>query len=191
MKEFIKFVYRFIINLGKFFLISVPLQAVGAVVLGIYFLFSKNQGQLPYGLRWFDCADYYVGRDITTIYRIRKEGNLRSYLWLAWRNPINYFSYKYMGINLSYADLQRVMVIIHKGSSNIGDSTDHYPGLFYLELLIKNKTYYHYYYILKYRVFGQTKCFRFRMGWKLDGYPVHFPVQDVFVISPYHVYNGK
>jgi len=188
-----KFLLRLIINIAKFLCISIPLQLIGAVALAAYIPFSNPAGKdkcLPSALRWFDCADFYFNRDTSTYLRVIAAGKWARYCWLAWRNPINYFNYKYMGF---YMDSKAKVTYEYSSSPNeeIGDGTGDVPGLFVREISCTDGQYYEYYYIYQWP--NMHTCFRFRLGWKIgqrkplvSGY-----VQDVFVVSPYHSYDGK
>lgn len=188
----LKFFLRLINNLAKFAACSLPLQGIGAIALAVYIPFAKTtkaNKSLPYCLRWFDCADFYFDRDTSTYLKVIEQGKWARYCWLAWRNPINYFNYKYMGF---YMDDKATIVggILWDISQKVGDATGCVPGYFHIEVLCSGKIYYEYYYILKY---SDTTCLRFRMGWKIGQNPILVPgyVQDVFVVAPYKSYSGK
>lgn len=208
-----KFFIRLISNIGKFLFISIPLQLIGSIALLVYLpIHRKNnpirqglpanvQMQLPKILRWFDNADIYpeIGRDYYTYTTIYMGSFWQHYTWLAWRNPINYFNYKYLGFRIpkSYKVIQRVQ---NPPSVNeIGDAHDCIPGYYYVEIETDSGTYYEYYYIFAYTsILGiyklaAPKCFRFRMGWKLGQDKIFIQdewVQDVFVISPVRSFRG-
>jgi hypothetical protein len=174
------FIQRLILNLVSFFLIQLPLQLVGIVVLAVACT-RYEIGNLPYYLRWFDSADPYIGRDITVITRINKEGYWSKYCWLSLRNPINYFGYKYLGYVFTVHEKYKV-----RGSLDVGDSTNDIPGLKIIELA---SGIYEYLYVAR---IGSSACFYFRMGHKigdLRNKPGSW-CQQVFTIS-YRSYSGK
>lgn len=193
MKEVLKFIYRFIKHLIIFLLILVPLQLTSIVALAIYLpihlkLVSsgiKKSIKLPYLLRWFDNADQYIGRDVSTYLGVFGSGYSNLLYWLTLRNPLNYFGYVILGVQIKepinqvlYTDLETI---------DVSDATGGRPGLFYTDIIQDGKTYYEYYYIYKY---SATKCFRFRMGHKLGLLLKAKHAQFVGVLSPYHSYNG-
>ncbi len=187
IKNMLKFLLRFIKHLVLFLVVLLPLQLVGAVIL-LPVCYLYNNLPLPSLLRWFDGADQYVGRDTSVYDGVRKQGPWASYVWLAWRNPLNYFGYKVLGL-----DIQEIGETISDTPAwpvEIGDGTGQSPGLFHAEYIINGKVYYEYYYIFKYT---QKLCLRFRMGHKL-GHRVQLTkgrhVQFVGVISPFHSYDG-
>jgi len=147
--------------------------------------------KLPRALRWFDNADQYVDRNTDTYKAVAESGIWNRYCWLAWRNPLNYFGYIYLGVLLDGLIIVKQDTPAINGR-DVGDATDCVPGLYYTECTVKNKTYFEYYYIKTYTLFGQKKCFRFRMGHKLQ-HPqenIGKHCQFVMVISPYHSYSG-
>lgn len=178
------FVLRLIKHLSIYFFISLPLIVVGIVALPVV-AFFYDIGKMPIWSRWFDSADPYVGRDTTTIEIINKQGWFKKYWWVAIRNPINYFSYKYLSFVLDEDAL-----FILEGEPNVGDSTGDIPGYKYIEVIQKDKTYYEYYYIKKW---SKTKCFRFRMGYKIGDPYLNQKgeiQQEVLVLQPYKSYSG-
>jgi hypothetical protein len=186
----IKFILRLVKALVQFILIEVPLQLVGAIILLIYLPFTSRL-QLPYLLKWFDCADFYIDRDVTTYLGVLAQGWWARYKWLAWRNPINYFEYIYLGIKVAP---DHMYTVYNPEEEQVGDSTGDRPGLRYIELQQDNKTYYEYYYIVKYSLFAnqEQKCFRFRLGWKISdkNNSIGSYIQHVLVVSPYKSYSG-
>lgn len=188
------FLYRFLKHLFTFLCVILPLQLLGAIVLLVYlpvhrrireFKVGNSQQKtmrLPYLLRWFDNVDIYpdVFRDFSVYYQVFIGSFWNHYIWLAWRNPLNYFGYMILGeIN----DLHRPIK-----DDNIGDGTNQKPGIRIIEEEINDNTLYEYYYIKKW---SSTKCLRVRIGWKMAGkHPGQF-LQWVFVISPWHSYDGE
>jgi hypothetical protein len=194
----IKFLFRLIINLIKFTCISIPLQLIGSLVLLPTLYFFPKIKRLPTCLKWFDGADQYVGRNTEVYDKIMDSDFWTKYTWLAWRNPINYFSYTYLGF---YLKNPYVVTFLSKNPnvySEIGDATNKVAGLYRIEITLQDKIYYEYYYIFVYKsIFklyslSQPKCIRFRMGWKIGEDPFFKDehVQEVFVISPFHKFDG-
>lgn len=184
MKFWLYFCIRFLKHLLIFLCVSLPLTLIGIIVLApVTSLY--NIGKLPLIFRWFDSADPFVGRDISVIHAINQEGYWRKYCWLAFRNPINYFSYKYLSFVWN-----RPKLLKYIGDDKVGDSTGDHPGLKYIEIEQDNRKYYEYYYIYKFNI---NKCLRFRLGYKI-GNPIQNEngdiQQEVLVFQPYKSYNG-
>lgn len=179
----IKFILRLLKHLFIFLFICLPLQITGILLLLVLCKFCKI-GEIPKMFRYFDSADPFIGRDISSIQVVNNKGYWSRYVWLAWRNPINYFGYKILGIVIDKGAKQTVL----KGNTNIGDSKNKNPGLYFTEVEQNGKTYYEYYYIKKY---SSNTCFRFRLGHKLQDIHSGEYVQQVFVISPYKSYSGN
>lgn len=189
-----KFLIRLLINIVKFLFIALPLQLIGMIILAIYLPLNPKCRKLPDILAWFDGADQYVGRD-TSVYDQVMAGELfLKWNWLAWRNPINYFGYKYLGFELRHPYVSTEYYRSPQGYQDIGNSHGDIPGIYYEEITTESGVYYEYYYVHKYTMpLLKGKCFRFRMGWKLgqnldmkEGY-----VQEAFVISPFMSYSGE
>lgn len=187
MKEIFKFTYRFIKYFSFWLFLLLPLQLVGSIILLLVLPFIKGN-ELPKYLRWFDNADMYVNRDTSTYMSVIQQGYWARYCWLAWRNPLNYFGYAVLGLVLN----QPVFQTVYTGmdSLQVSDGVNGKPGLLYSEVVQDKKIYFEYYYIKKYIILGQTKCFRFRMGYKFGRAQYMKRVQFVMVISPYHSYDG-
>lgn len=181
--EFLVFCARFIVNLLTFFALELPLQLLGALLLLIYMPFAQSRIQLPFMLRWFDCADLYSEFDrspVTYLTTVLPNGWWTRYCWLAWRNPTNYFSYKYLSYKCTGKETYTIL-----GNIDVGDSTGDMAGFKYIIL----GDIYEYSYIYKW---SSTTCFRFRMGYKIgntENKPNSY-IQGVFVISPYKSYSG-
>lgn len=172
-------------------LVSIPLQLVGAIVVGIYLLIDPTCKKLPTYLKWFDGADQYVGRNTDVYVRIMSDTMSVKYVWLCWRNPINYFSYSYLGFQVNLRDIDKTRSY-EAGDPEVGDSTGDHEGLFYVEVVdFDSNVYYEYYYIKKWTA---TTCFRFRCGWKIGSLAALKDgeyVQDVLVCQPYKSYSGQ
>jgi hypothetical protein len=187
MHEILKFSFRLVRHLLVFLFLCLPLMIVGMIVLLPACYLSKGP-QLPIFLRWLDCADFYVGRDTSVIEQKVKEGPLVWYNWIALRNPINYFQYKYL--SFQWPKNFKYLRYIPE-DNNIGDSTGDEPGLKYIEIETDGKVFYEYYYIKKWSL---STCLRFRLGWKI-GDPTRNRIGDlqqfVLVLSPYKSYSGR
>jgi len=164
---------------------------------------SKGSWKLPACLRWFDLADLYAEfnrNPITYLSMIVPNGWFAIYWYIAFRNPINYFTYKYLSFPLHAA-----VVTNTTGDKEVGNSTGDHPGHYYVEVRNNvdntitykaySRIYYEYYYIKPYTMpFTKTrKCIRFRMGYKIgdpqtakDGQIQ----QGVFTLNPFASYSG-
>lgn len=166
-------------------MISLPLTIIGLVVL--YPICKKyNISQFPKYFKWFDSVDSYISRDTSVIERVNTEGVNKKYYWVALRNPINYFSYIYLGFKWNNPTLKEYV-----GSPDVGDSSKDHAGYKYIEIQQDSSIYYEYYYVFKW---SDTKCLRFRMGYKI-GDPLKNKngeyQEQVFVLQPYKTYKGK
>lgn len=184
------FLYRFLINLSKLVLLCLPLEILGWLLLLPACFFSKSS-KLPVYLRYFDNADLYVDRDASVYMQVIDSGWFNRYYWLAFRNPINYFGYKVLGVGpLEYQPILSTITTAVNNQYQVGDSQGKHAGYLYQECLINNNSYYEYYFIYKY---SANYCFRFRMGHKI-GEPASNPVgsyiQFCFIIQPYKSYTG-
>lgn len=196
----IKFLYRFIYHFSLF-LLFLPLQAAGLLLVPVGILLSRGRQKLPYLFRWFDNADLYIGRDSTTYLGVIQEGFLYRWYWLAIRNPVDYFSYKYLSITVG-PEVKVISIIKNTLPWKIKETWSYYSeyedrkvgdgdneGLFYIEYLINNKIYYEYYFVKK---LTATRCFRFRMGWKLGLPSEVLPgtiVDEVLSCTPVHNFS--
>ncbi len=184
--EYIKFILRLIKHLGVLFLVLLPLEILGWVILlPICYLQGTSLEKLPVWLKWFDNADQYVGRNIDTYRSIYLSGWYNRYVWLAWRNPLNYFGYEVLGHKVS----SKMSVLQQHGDVSIGDGTK--SGFYYVECKDRDEILYEYYLIHKW---SDTKCLRFRMGYKIkspDSNLVDSVIQYVLVLQPYKDFWGK
>ncbi len=166
--ELLKFTYRLLKGLSTLLLVLLPLEVLGWVVLlPATYLQGTSLEPLPRFLRWYDNADSFVGRDVSTYMNVYKSGWFNRYSWLAFRNPLNYFGYIVLGANIESVKSKTIFKIVSSldTKTQIGDATNKQPGIFYMELVDGNgKLYYEYYYIHRW---SDTTCFRFRLGHKL------------------------
>lgn len=205
------FSIRLIKHLSIFLFISVPLQLIGVLLL-LPITACYDIGELPKILRWFDSADPFIGRDTSVIKQINRGTSkyyphptleertklrltLDKYLWLAWRNPTNYFEYKYLGVQAILAFppvVYRTYLNNNDIGKEIGDHRNDAPGYEYIEMQINNKIYYEYYAIIPMNYpLIKKKALRFRMGHKLLGTRNWEWVQHAFVFNPVHPYEPE
>jgi hypothetical protein len=182
----IKFTLRLFKHLLILLLVSIPLQIIGAIIL-LPVCYLVKSTRLPYYLRWFDCADFYIGRDTSTYENIIKTGAWNRYTWLAWRNPTNYFEYVVLGVKVDYS-----LYLIETNDINgkVGDSTGDHAGYRYTEMALGDKVIYEYSYIKKW---SDKTCLRFRMGYKIGSVKSNKLgswIQQCLVLSPYKSYSG-
>jgi hypothetical protein len=202
------FIGRLINKTLQLLLVTLPLQLVGAVILLPLCIFY-DVGRLPRMFRYFDSADPYIGRDITVITQIN-DGRFwqqysplqiwwGKYCWLAWRNPINYFEYTVSGVKVPQEGIVTVLdqpdIQADKQFGEIGTSKGNRGGLFRAEADIGNTRIYEYYIVHPYTLpYLGIKCFRFRLGFKIDHPASNKPgshIQAVFTINPFASYEGK
>ena len=184
---------RLIRNLLVLFCVAIPHEIIGWVVLPFVLLFvPKTQIKLPALFRWFDNADIYAGRDYSVYQYVCNQGYWARYLWLAWRNPCNYFGYFYLSFVFN---ARGKYTVFDPSQVNVGNTTGARAGYRYIEYVQLSPvssaldTYYEYCYIKKW---SSTKCLRFRMGWKIGNNtnPVGSYCQWVCVLQPYIDYSG-
>jgi len=160
-----------------YLLIVLPLELLGMIILPIVLIFiSKDAVHLPFLFRWWDNHEYYLrnngslddldGLSGPKYHRIREgiEGATglkllwARYKWLALRNALNYFQYKYLG--LTWDD---DYTIISKHGEN--DVDDVNPGTYKVVVKIKGKEYWEHYSYTDVPFTNRT--IRIRMGWKI------------------------
>lgn len=181
-------------------LILLPLELLGLIILPVILPFiPKDQEYLPCWLRWYDNHERYTYQDTQDgidglagdkYYRVKHKiypytvnysfWHLlwHRYLWLALRNPLNYFQYKYCGkLGPSY-------VTVLKGEPNVGDLPGQKQGTRYMELANGAWELY----CVK-RLYGKlwpkwfhNRGLRVRIGWKITTPKKHY--QFCFVINP-------
>lgn len=195
-------IYRIVYQLGVKVIVCAPLLIVGTPVLAAGLLFvDKNACSLPKWLKWFDNADEdgLIG-DIPNQERnkargIDPTGYLAKLLWLGFRNNLNYFKYRVLGLKTS--DIVRYTAIVEKTDvpgEFVGDYRS--GGIRFIEVELKNGARrYEYYIIWPYHLFNQSLCFRARFGWKL-GHPDEPNKQRPYyewacTINPFCPYRGK
>ena len=188
-----KIFFKFFKELCKFLLLFFFLQVPGTIILALYLSFNPEIKKLPFLLRWFDGADQYFGRNTEVYDKVMRGNAWQKYCWLAWRNPLNYFGYRYLGFKISdKAEIVLDSRIANNSRLQVGDGVNKCPGTVYIEIDSNGSKYFEFYKIVKYSFFGSTKCLRIRFGWKIgQDRPIESGYcQWVFVISPFHSYNG-
>lgn len=202
-----KHILRIVKHLIILFLIVLPLQLIGMAVLAIVLPFiKKDTHNLPKYLKWFDNYEFYYQEDLEDgldglagPINYRKQRNIypygkynyfkllyERYIWLAIRNPVNYFKYSKLGIVWD----RTARVTESNMKYNVGDQSDR--GFFYQQVRLDGKNYYEYYWVYKYPFI--QKCIRIRIGHKF-GDPKYInnysTVSWVCAISPFKTYSGK
>lgn len=188
-------IFRFVTQLLKFLIVVLPLMIAGWFILAILLLFiPNNDTKLPALFRWFDNVDGYIGRDTSVFDAVCAQGWWARYCWMAWRNPINYFGYMYLGFQFTSGGKY---LSVDPSQFNVGDTSQ--AGFRYIEyeqndtsidaIMLGGKIYYEYCYIKKW---SATKCLRFRFGWKIvnNSNPIGSYCQWVFVFQPHKAYTG-
>lgn len=178
------FLLRLLKHITVFLLVCVPLQLLGIILILPVVYFSKDY-QLPYLFRWFDCADFYVNRDTSTYIALVDSGSKwNRYTWLAFRNPINYFDYQYLGYKWTG---QEVYTTYSSIEDTIGDGS--FGGIRHIEV---DSGIYEYYYIKPYRILNLSLCIRFRIGWKIKNMdnPTGKYSQWCLTFNPFQPYTG-
>lgn len=182
------FLLRFI-KFTFIFSLLVPLMLIGAILLLFVCPFVPNDKlRLPALFKWWDIVDDYIGRDTSVIKKIYAQGWWARYCYIAWRNPINYFDYVYLGLHWTGKE---IYTFYNPSDDNVGDTTNARPGFRYIEISQGDKIYWEYYLIWLYP-FKQDTCLRFRMGWKIGNNknPANTVSQWCFVISPFKTFSG-
>ena len=173
------FLGRLIKHTARYLFVCLPLELVGIVLLGII---------IPLNLKvplWY--TNYHnegpeaIGLEPT---------KWNTYVWLAWRNPLNYFQYAILGWEYPGSILLPQAELHYIGNTNVGD--DSAEGFLRIEAVTwgDKSVSYEYYYIKAYTIFGQRKCIRFRMGHKLKNLVVRETAQWVLVFNPVMGYSG-
>lgn len=157
-----------------FLFVTLPLQLVGALVLPVVLLFvPADQNVLPNAFKWFDNAeiplaigsqdDGLSGPASYSNEMVSKYGlYLTRYIWLAWRNPINYFQYKVLGIHIN--DTFKI-IDASEYNDNVGNKEGNVTGVSKSTISNDGKTYFEYYRVIK---LWSTRCLRIRLGWKIS-----------------------
>lgn len=160
-----------------FLFITLPLQLVSIVVLPFILPFiPKDRETLPAFVRWFDNAEiplgigskddglagpaYYREPSIASYKKVLRTDYLSlllcRYIWLAFRNPLNYFQYKAIGVKISGP----IIIKEKQGDDTVGNKEGDHAGVYYIK---GNQGYWQYYKVIK---LGSTRCLRIRLGYK-------------------------
>jgi hypothetical protein len=117
---------------------------------------------LPWYLKWFDLADNWpeCGREDSTTYKekIIPQGWFARYTWTQWRNPVNYFQYMYLGVQIDYPN-----GVITELLGDIRTYSSGENGWYYIEI---DNVYYEYLWQYNWK-FLPGKRIVLRMGHKL------------------------
>lgn len=167
-------ILRFIRCLSILLCISIPLEVIGWFVLPVALLCaSKTSLKLPSWARWLDCADMYFNRDTSVYQSVWDKGLWARYCWLGWRNPGNFFGYKYLSFQFNSTGKY---LVCNPPEFNVGNTTGAHAGYRYMEyeqeeIITRlnvdswyDRKYYEYYIIHKW---SSKKCMRIRFGWKI------------------------
>ncbi len=183
-----KHIIRFINHMFIFLFVCLPLMLLGIpmVAIGLSLIYNSDL-KLPWFCRWWDNADLYTARNTTSYKEICLRGKWTRYCWLAFRNPMNYFDYAYLGLKWFGNE---VYTHYDPKNNDVGDGTR--SGFKYIEVVHGREVYYEYYLIYQFP-FWPEKCFRYRMGWKIgDNNNKPFTIsQWCLVIAPFFPYTGK
>lgn len=168
------------------------LQLIGVVIVGIALLFlPKPATKLPWFLKWFDNNEtYWGGREagLNGTLIIDSQTWWSRWIWLCWRNPVNYFQYHVLGFTWN----KPIFLVSYdpKLIATVGD--DKGEGSFYTEVVIDSKVRWEY---RRTRRWGQSgKCLDIRLGWKISSVESNMlgsQVQWVFNIRLIVDYTGK
>lgn len=187
---------RFIVHLFTFLFVCLPLMLAGVIVLLFVCPFMPNDRlKLPYMFRWWDIVDAWVGRDTSVIQKIYAKGWWARYVYCAWRNPINYFGYTYLGLHWNGSE---IYTKYNPDEDNI--NTGNETGFRHIEVvqppafgvLDYDKRYYEYCLVWVYP-FAKPRCLYFRYGWKIvnKDNPTGSTSQWVLTINPFCTFTGK
>ena len=165
-------IIRILLSLLIKLLLDIPMQVLGLFVVpiglktgftGILWPWGNNDHPDNGGLFWkTKCGDSWWC----------------AYQWFALRNPTNNLSH-WLGFKS-----EGKAIFIDGTSRKIGDTKA--EGWYYL----CERLAWEVYYIKAYSVFGQRKCLRVRVGWKINNADNGELCPFCFVISPFHEYSG-
>ena len=205
--------------------IKLPVQLIGIPIVALELLFHLKDKRLNNCLdqrlffKWFDNGDdrdrkYGLNGDlgyqasthnlsIDSYKKLLKSGARLTkwhlykmrFIWLALRNPINYFQYRVLGVKSSRINKAIYYDDIPTQENEIGDW--HKPGIRQREVTDTSGHIFAWeYYIVYQYPFKKDKCFRARIGHKLGHRPKDEAVgrdyiQWVCSIQPWKSYKGK
>ncbi len=123
------------------------------------------------------------------------------YVWLAWRNPVNYFKYAVLGFKLEGETILRHEI----GDTEVNTGVDSPRGLYFVIAEVEGKTRHQVKYVKEYNLkvripalkidFTRRLAFRLRFGHKFDSKDLTDPTkrgtirQWVFNIHPFKKIN--
>ena len=186
-----KLPYLLIKHTLTFFLLLLPLQIAGIIILPFVLPFiPKKQEYLPKCLRWFDNHEYHYAYMHSVVdglagspkYRMQQGLTEDSsalklfyirYKWLALRNAVNYFQYKMLGLEW-VVNGGRYEVLRTEGDSNVNEDD---PGKYVLIIRdVNKKVFFEYYHVVK--IPYLPVVLRIRIGHKI-GHPTENPKGEV------------
>lgn len=165
-----------------FLFVTIPVQILSIVIMPFILPFiPASRETLPVFVRWFDNAEIPLGINAAddglagpAYYRVEALAQYKKflfsdylslllcrYIWLCFRNPINYFQYKVIG---AYIEPQKV-TIVDSGDPRVGNKEGDIAGTSHMIVTVGNKRYYDYYKVIK---LWKGRCLRIRLGWKLS-----------------------
>lgn len=162
-------IFRILASFLLFVLVQFPMYLLGLVIVPI----GLKRGFT--GILWPWGNDDHP--DNGGVFAVKN--NISPYVWFALRNPVFNFGKYVCGFKSEGKAIFRLGT-----SSKIGDKVA--EGWYYA----CEKHVWDIYAIKKYTLFGQTKCFRFRCGWKIMNKSSGEICSMCFVISPFHDYSG-
>lgn len=191
-----KMIGRFVRHLCIFLFVCLPLMLAGVVVLLFVCPFmAKDRLQLPRLVKWFDIVDAWIGRDVSVIRKIYAGGWWSRYVYCAWRNPINYFGYYYLGLNWNGAEEytrynpaeDKINTGNRQGFRHIEVRQPYWDA----EMVEWDRKYYEYCLVWVYP-FAKPYCLYFRFGWKIvdKNNPRGTTSQWVLTINPFCTFTG-
>lgn len=196
-----RFILKILKHLSVLLLLKIWIQIFGLIILAVVLPFIPRSAEtLPKIFRWWDNNEIHVRDDgddgllgppyyreergTTDKYAIsRFKLFYERYIWLALRNPANYFQYSVLGLKITGP----VKVLYDNGNVNVGthDWSDY--GTYKLIIEHDGKEYFEYYVVKPYPFLGGKYGIRFRVGWKIRN-PHDDPpgkiIQWVFSINP-------
>ena len=206
-----------------FFCVLTPLKLVGLLVLPWVLLFvPRDREYLPKLFRWFDNQEYHYAIDkldpeidgLAGDKLYRSQRNLRDdsgfwklwyerFIWLAIRNPVNYFQYAVLGLHVSagYELLYHYTTLPSDSwKLQVGNTKNMYCGFARHDIrsyMKPKRDYWEYYWVKPYNLFGTRRCIRLRMGWKIgniknldDHFLQSKAVQFTYNLNPWKTFEG-
>jgi hypothetical protein len=186
---------RFIGHALTFLFVCLPLMLAGVVILLFVCPFmAKDRLRLPYIFRWWDIVDDWIGRDTSVIQAIYAKGWWSRYVYCAFRNPINFLGYAYLGLHWNSTE-----IYTRYNPAEDYINTGNMQGFRHIEVLqgdgtqpFLNKAYYEYCLVWVYP-FAKPYCLYARCGWKIvnKNNPAGTVSQWCLTINPFCTFTGK